>query len=224
VQQRLHVLTSLQAKSGVTLIDKECLIARPIPVAPLQKNSALRDNPRPKTTHATMAPPAVKRRKLEQDDDESEGSFADFGADAPSDHDSAAESDVDMEASLDDEAVSDSDDDEGDEEHEKEAATKTSANTAAAPPKPAATKRPAASLQDGAYTAETFKSNMFKLQVDELLEQVKPKHGTKAATADNAMRTLKTIIEQIPARDALSVRTTPRCGSALLTVYPDPRS
>jgi U3 small nucleolar RNA-associated protein 22 len=165
-----------------------------------------------------MAPPAVKRRKLEQDDDESEGSFADFGADAPSDDDSAAESDVDMEASLDDEAVSDSDD-----EQEKEAATKASANTAAAPPKPTATKRPAASLQDGAYTAETFKSNMFKLQVDELLEQVKPKHGTKAATADNAMRTLKTIIEQIPARDALSVRTTPRCGSALLTVYPDPR-
>jgi U3 small nucleolar RNA-associated protein 22 len=178
-----------------------------------------------------MAPPAVKRRKLEQDDDESEGSFADFGADtAPSD-DSAAESesDIDMEA-LDDDAVSDDSDDGGDDEdqeEEKEAASKASAK-AAAPPKPSASastnKRPAASLQDGAYTAETFKSNMFKLQVDELLEQVKPKHGSKAATADNAMRTLKAIIEQIPARDPLSVRTTPRCGSALLTTSPGPRS
>jgi len=60
-------------------------------------------------------------------------------------------------------------------------------------------------LQDGAYTSETFKSNIFKLQVDELLDQVKLKYGKKEAPAENAMRTLKTIIEQIPGREPQSV-------------------
>jgi U3 small nucleolar RNA-associated protein 22 len=48
---------------------------------------------------------------------------------------------------------------------------------------------------------------MFKLQVDELLDQVKLKYGKKETPAENAMRTLKTIIEQIPDRDPLSVCT-----------------
>jgi U3 small nucleolar RNA-associated protein 22 len=46
---------------------------------------------------------------------------------------------------------------------------------------------------------------MFKLQVDELLQQVKPKYGRKEAPAENAMRTLKFIIEQIPSREPVSV-------------------
>ena len=66
-------------------------------------------------------------------------------------------------------------------------------------------KRAAMDLPQGAYTAETFKSNMFKLQVDDLLAQAKPKYGEKEAPAENAMRTLKTIIEQIPDRDPLPV-------------------
>lgn len=80
----------------------------------------------------------------------------------------------------------------------------------AAPPKQAHSKANVA-LQDGVYTAEVYKSNVFKLQVDELLEQVRLKHGKKVASAENAMRSLKSLIEQIPARDALSVCTeTPR--------------
>jgi len=59
--------------------------------------------------------------------------------------------------------------------------------------------------QDGVYTAEVYKSNMFKLQVDELLQQVKPRYGKKEAPAENAMRTLKSIIEQLPSRGPVSV-------------------
>jgi len=66
-------------------------------------------------------------------------------------------------------------------------------------------KRRDQTMQDGVYTAEVYKSNMFKLQVDELLQQVKPRYGKKEAPAENAMRTLKTIIEQIPGREPVSV-------------------
>jgi U3 small nucleolar RNA-associated protein 22 len=66
-------------------------------------------------------------------------------------------------------------------------------------------KRRDQSMQDGVYTAEVYKSNMFKLQVDELLQQVKPRYGKKEAPAENAMRTLKIIIEQIPSREPVSV-------------------
>jgi U3 small nucleolar RNA-associated protein 22 len=77
-----------------------------------------------------------------------------------------------------------------------------------ATPAPRPARRPAPpSLHDGVYTAESFKSNLFRLQVDELLEQVRLKYGKKAALAEGAMRTLKNIIEQIPRRDALPVRS-----------------
>lgn len=157
-----------------------------------------------------MAPPATKRRKLEQSGDESEGSFADFediesaGSDAEEEA-NGEESDVSMEGPVASEDVSD------DEDAEESVAQKNKKPAAAAPAVSLqkAPKRPAATLQDGAYTSESFKSNIFKLQVDELLEQVKPKYGKKEASAENAMRTLKEIIESIPSREALSVCPTP---------------
>jgi U3 small nucleolar RNA-associated protein 22 len=122
------------------------------------------------------------------------------------------DSDVSMDGPAEEVDVSD------DEDAEESAAVKNKKSTPAAavtsaqkPP-----KRPAATLQDGAYTSESFKSNIFKLQVDELLEQVKPKYGKKEAPAENAMRTLKTIIEQIPSRDALPVCSQPTPHHALL--------
>lgn len=154
-----------------------------------------------------MAPPATKRRKLEQSEDESEGSFADFeelesAASDAEEEVNGEESDVSMEGPADGDHVSD------DEDAEESAVQKNRkpAPAAAAEPASKAHKRPAATLQDGAYTSESFKSNMFKLQVDELLEQVKPKYGKKEAPAENAMRTLKELIEAIPSRDALSVQ------------------
>jgi U3 small nucleolar RNA-associated protein 22 len=175
-----------------------------------------------------MAPPATKRRKLEHSDSEaeSEGSFAGFddtngveldGSDAEDAFND--DSDVSMNGAEEMEGVDQdmSDEEEGEEEQEEEdefevaedvhpSRKQTTAGQAASTSKPP--KRPALSLQDGVYTAETFKSNMFKLQVDELLDQVKLKYGKKEAPAENAMRTLKTVIEQIPDRDPLSVRTS----------------
>jgi U3 small nucleolar RNA-associated protein 22 len=154
-----------------------------------------------------MPPPATKRRKLEQSEDESEGSFADFGevdsaGSEAKEEANGDDSDVSMDGPADAEDVSD------DEDAEESVAQKNKKTAPAASVTPAQkpTKRPAATLQDGAYTSESFKSNMFKLQVDELLEQVKPKYGRKEAPAENALRTLKATIESIPSRDALPVR------------------
>ena len=100
--------------------------------------------------------------------------------------------------------MSDDEKDEFEEEEQVHADRKqTPAGKATSASKPP--KKSAPSLQDGVYTVESFKSNMFKLQVDELLDQVKLKYGKKEAPAENAMRTLKTIIEQIPSREPLPV-------------------
>jgi U3 small nucleolar RNA-associated protein 22 len=165
-----------------------------------------------------MAAPATKRRKLEHSDseEESEGSFGGFddngaGSDASAgaEEDELDGSDVSM-SGADDFQDLENDFEEEEEDSQEDAAPE---NTKPAPAvkkapvqKPA--KRSAPSLQDGVYTSESFKSNMFKMQVDELLEQVSLRYGKKEAPAENAMRTLKTIIEQIPSRDALPVRTS----------------
>jgi U3 small nucleolar RNA-associated protein 22 len=171
-----------------------------------------------------MAPPAIKRRKLEHSESEaeSEGSFADFDetnsavesdeGDAENGQDESDDVSMGSAQETDDNDDDlDQDDDMSKSEKEnfiaKESVQESNKQTvdgkATSAPKPP--KRPAPSLQDGVYTAESFKSNMFKLQVDELLDQVKLKYGKKEAPAENAMRTLKTIIEQIPSRDALPV-------------------
>ncbi len=167
-----------------------------------------------------MAPPATKRRKLQQSEDESEGSFAGFeerdsaGEDV-SDETNGQDSDVSMEGPEEDDDISD--DEDAEESVVAQSKKPATASTVVLAQKP--TKRPAATVQDGAYTSESFKSNMFKLQVDELLEQVKPKYGKKEAPAENAMRTLKAIIEQIPSREPLPVCATRVPCEALLTLY-----
>jgi U3 small nucleolar RNA-associated protein 22 len=55
--------------------------------------------------------------------------------------------------------------------------------------------------QDGVYTGEIYKSNLFKLQVDELLKQVKPNYGKMEAPMIHAMGTLRKIINSIPSRE-----------------------
>ncbi|KAG9192224.1 hypothetical protein G6011_10958 [Alternaria panax] len=179
-----------------------------------------------------MAPPATKRRKLEHSDSEpeSEGIFADFGeADGGVALDGSDAEDADMDG-VQEAAEDDNEHTSEDEEAEFEAearvhpsrkqTTAGKATSAAKPP-----KRPAPSLQDGVYTAESFKSNMFKLQLDELLEQVKLKYGKKEAPAENAMRTLKTIIEQIPSRDPLPIAEAEKAlrSAGVVIPFPTPR-
>ena len=177
-----------------------------------------------------MARPATKRRKLSHDS-ESESASEDGSLNGTFDDADVTEDDGDdvsmgdlneldelEEEDSDDVLSMEDDDDEEDEgkndgkdsENEvSEAATKPAPNSKTEKTKKAHGK-PEAQLQDGVYTAETFKSNVFKLQVDELLGQVKPKYGKKEAPAENVMRTLKTLIEQLPSRAPLSVRTIRR--------------
>lgn len=163
-----------------------------------------------------MAAPATKRRKLEhrESEEESEGSFAGFddtNDTTASDQSAGEEVEDGGDASMngfdsleEDEDLGDDDDEDKDEsDSEEEDKPRQPAKANNAPPKPA--KRPASALQDGIYTSETFKSNIFKLQVDDLLDQVKFRYGKKEAPAENAMRTLKSIIEQIPNREPLYV-------------------
>ncbi|KAI8939658.1 hypothetical protein NX059_003415 [Plenodomus lindquistii] len=183
-----------------------------------------------------MAPPAVKRRKLQHSDsdDDSEGSFADLGdnngaalqgsdAEDASDGSDAAMNGLDDMEDDDDDMDDDSEEDFEEAEDVHESRKQTPAGKATSAQKPP--KRPAASLQDGMYTSESFKSNMFKLQVDELLDQVKLRYGKKEAPAENAMRTLKAMIEQIPSRDALPIAAAEKALSAAgITIpFPSPR-
>jgi U3 small nucleolar RNA-associated protein 22 len=57
----------------------------------------------------------------------------------------------------------------------------------------------------GAYAGEIYKSNIFKLQVDELLSQVKPNFSRIESSIASLLRTVKNIIEAIPDREPVSV-------------------
>lgn len=77
-----------------------------------------------------------------------------------------------------------------------------------------------------AYVGEVYKSNIFKLQVDELLEQVQPKYNQHAPTIDRILRTFKHVIEAIPRREPLLVQDAERAllrESKVSIPFPDPR-
>ncbi|KAK3060015.1 hypothetical protein LTS18_009531, partial [Coniosporium uncinatum] len=81
--------------------------------------------------------------------------------------------------------------------------------------------------QGANYTGEAFKSNMFKLQMDDLLEQSRVKYGKKEKPAEVALRTLKTILEDIPRREPTSVSDAERsliksCKVAVPFPFPRP--
>ena len=61
-------------------------------------------------------------------------------------------------------------------------------------------RRRADSFESAAFAGEVYKSNVFKLQVDELIAQVQPPHIQTASGIEPVLRTLKGIIEQISAR------------------------
>ncbi len=57
----------------------------------------------------------------------------------------------------------------------------------------------------GQYASGAYNSNMFKLQMDELLVKVRPKYEKRMNKVENALRKIKGIIENIPSWEALSV-------------------
>jgi U3 small nucleolar RNA-associated protein 22 len=57
------------------------------------------------------------------------------------------------------------------------------------------------------YAGGDYKSSLFKLQVDELLTEVQPNYEKRLRGVDEALHTLKGLIESFENRDALSVST-----------------
>lgn len=53
---------------------------------------------------------------------------------------------------------------------------------------------------------EAHKSSMFKLQMEELLAEIRPKHAHHSAQTERVLRKLKATIESFPQREPLSVR------------------
>jgi U3 small nucleolar RNA-associated protein 22 len=60
--------------------------------------------------------------------------------------------------------------------------------------------------ENGALYAEgSYKSSMFKMQADEMLAEVQPNYEKRSPVMDDALRTLKGLIEGIEDREPLSV-------------------
>jgi U3 small nucleolar RNA-associated protein 22 len=57
-----------------------------------------------------------------------------------------------------------------------------------------------------AFLGEIYKSNMFKIQVDELLEQIKPKHSDVDNDIAAQLRRIKDVIEACPDGEPVTVR------------------
>lgn len=56
-----------------------------------------------------------------------------------------------------------------------------------------------------AMAGASSKSSLFRLQVDELLEEIRPNQEKSKAEFEGTLRTLKELIERIPARAPLPV-------------------
>jgi len=67
-------------------------------------------------------------------------------------------------------------------------------------------KRSHGEADNAIYSGGLFKSSMFKLQVDEMLAEVKPNYEKRLSGVNDALRKLKGHIEGIEAQKSLSVR------------------
>ena len=178
--------------------------------------------------------PATKRRKVEhvssseEDDDASFASFGDEGSDAGEQDvqvNGDGEEDEDMEA-VEGAEGNDEEDDEDEDNVPERKATATTAK--ATPDKKQKEKRNGdtkAQVGASAYANGTFKSNVFKLQVDELLGQIRPRHGQRETAAETALLKLKKTIEQIPARGPHLASDAERelIKEKIAIPFPDPR-
>lgn len=59
------------------------------------------------------------------------------------------------------------------------------------------------------YAGDLYKSSMFKMQVDEMLSELRPNYEKRLGPVNEALRKLKTIIENIPDREPSSVSGFP---------------
>lgn len=172
-----------------------------------------------------MAVPASKRRKIEHESSEEDdgASFASFGeSDSEADHE--AEQDVDVDNANDLEGDVSDDGDEEEQATGRGSAPKQS-RKAQNEDRPKSQK-PVSASDGGALTAGSFKSNMFRLQVDELLQQIRPRRGKREESAEQALHALKRTIEGSAPRPACSVVEAERellTSSKVTIPFPNPR-
>jgi U3 small nucleolar RNA-associated protein 22 len=72
------------------------------------------------------------------------------------------------------------------------------------------TKKPGLTLEQNLMASGTFKSNAFRMQVDELLGQMRPRSGKREEAAGIALYALKSTIEQIPSSKPLPLEEAER--------------
>jgi U3 small nucleolar RNA-associated protein 22 len=176
-----------------------------------------------------MREPAAKRRKISpSEDEESEHSFAEFDEEA--NNDAAEEEDAEMSGDGEDEVMGDgSSEEEDDDDGESEAKRAAAVSTETKPTPKTQPDRRANGTTNGtaaAFTGEVYKSNVFKLQVDDLLQGVHPKYTTKDKAIGEVLRKLKNIIEAIPARAAAPIAEAEaalRKRDNIVIPFPEPR-
>jgi U3 small nucleolar RNA-associated protein 22 len=76
----------------------------------------------------------------------------------------------------------------------------------------AATQNPAATMKSyksssaaAPFAGDAYNSSLFKLQVEEMLVEVKPNYAKRLGPVGNVLRKLKTLIEAIPDREEMPV-------------------
>lgn len=187
-----------------------------------------------------MVGQANKRRKLEHSSSseelEEDASFASFGSSGGEDGQEPAgfetaittpranDDEHHYEALADRDGAQDTDEEEGTLDTDQEGVQETapmSDQRAARPSKEHALK----AAKNG-YASGSSQSNVFKLQMDELLDQIRPRQTTKESEAEAALRQLKTTIDQIPPRAPQSIEEAEqqlRVNSGVTVPFPDPR-
>jgi U3 small nucleolar RNA-associated protein 22 len=66
-------------------------------------------------------------------------------------------------------------------------------------------KRSKSSSASAPFAGDAYNSSLFKLQVEEMLVEVKPNYAKRLGATGNALRKLKTLIEAIPDREQIPV-------------------
>jgi U3 small nucleolar RNA-associated protein 22 len=76
------------------------------------------------------------------------------------------------------------------------------------------------------FAGDAYNSSLFKLQVEEMLAEVKPNYAKRLGAAGTALRKLKTLIEAIPDREQIPVSYCTNFGirGHVLNCYVVPRS
>lgn len=180
-----------------------------------------------------MAAPASKRRKTEHvssDEEADDASFASFSdsADANEKAEDLQSQESDDERAIDGELSDDgSEIEKNGQLQSSEDEIDESANTNHPPTTQRSRQRPQKDIprSAGAYTTVTSRSNIFNIQVDDLLSRIRPKHGQKEIAAEEALHKLRSVIQSIPPRQALPIEEAERglLSNKVAVPFPTPR-